>query len=273
MKDLKRFITKKNIKKYKREVKLPIAYASPTDIEFLAYCVFNSFKELENQAMNFSRYIEGEEYISLTFQTYGCNVLEDYDLPSCFIRDLLLDSLLPDYDFDEVEVYFDSYFADMEEDYFQENIDLIMDFVKKHKIKMKKYKSFLNDESSLDSSTIYSYIIRSNYLKLIYNDIELRTLFEKAIPDGEFESPTKFMALIQIYHDGYGDGPQIDKTAFINFVEAYKNKIKRKREYKHNYLQANQLVEINAFSMNSSDQSFISYLLDGVFETRTEVMF
>lgn len=217
--------------------------------------------------------MEGEEYLNLSLQCYGGNNFEDYDMESDYVRQVVLGALLPEFEIDDLEVYFDSYLADREEEYFQENINLINDFAKKHKIKKKIYKHMIEDQEGVPDTRIFALVIKSNYLKSIYKNSILKDLFEYAIPEGFFLSPTNYLVMMQIYNDGFGDEPQIDKVACIEFIEEYKKLFKRKREYKHNYFYTNQLVEINAFSMASNDQSFISYLLDGVFETRTEVMF
>ena len=268
MKDLKHFITKKN-RKYRRNTKLNIDYANPTDVELLAYCVFNNFKKLENYAENFERYMDAEEYLCLIFHSFGYNQFYDYDMPETFVRDVILDSLLPNYKFDDVEVYFDSYWDNENEEYWEENIELIYDFLDKYKIPKRYYKKFLKDFEALDFSSIYMYIIKSRYLVSIYHDRELRGLFESAVY-GDFISPSKFVYFEQIFHDGYGDEPHIDKIALIKFVEVYKKKFNKKREYKFNYEYAAQLLEINECPGQS--YSLINYFLDN-FETKTEVMF
>lgn len=271
MKDLKRYITKKDKIKYRRNIKLNFDYDNPTDVEFLAYCAFNSFEKLDNYAENFVNYLGTEEYLVLVFHTFNANAYEDYDLPETFVKDLMLDALFPNYKFDDIEVYFESCFNDKDEEYWKENIDLIYDFLDKHGIKHKFYNQYIeNDWEALDSSSIYMYIIQSKYLAKIYHDPELKGLFESAVC-GEFISPTKYFYFEQLW-DGYMEESHIDRRYFISFVEAYKKKMKKKRECKYNYEYANQLVEISYYYIEYGEEPVISCLLDN-FDTKTEVMF
>lgn len=271
MKDLKRYITKSN-HKYVRKMKLPIDYVDPSDIEFLAYCIFNSFEKEINYSSSFYRFMQREEYLNLSLQYYGGNNFEDYDMPSDHTRSLIINALFPKAKIDDLEVYFDSYWSDREEDYFEENIDLIIEFANKHKIKKKIYKAIIDDKVGLEDSRIFAIVIESNHLKRVYKDPKLRELFELSIFDGAFISPTKYLVMKQIYNDGYGDEPQVDKIAFIKFIEEYKKINKLKRESAYNYEYARQMLEINQATLNNGVDGIIYDILEN-FETKTEVMF
>ena len=137
MKDLKRYITNKDKIKYRRNIKLNFDYDNPTDVEFLAYCAFNSFEKLDNYAENFSNYLGTEEYLTLVFHTFNANAYEDYDLPETFVKDLMLDALFPNYKFDDIEVYFEQLWDGyMEESHIDRRY--FISFVEAYKKKMKK---------------------------------------------------------------------------------------------------------------------------------------
>lgn len=272
MKDLKRYITKSN-HKYIRKMKLPIDYVCPSDIEFLAYCIFNSFEKENNYATQFSSFMEEEQYLNLSLQYFGGNNFEDYHMPSDYTRNLIINCLFPKSKIDDLEVYFDNYFLDREEDYFEENIDLIIEFADKHKIKKKIYKAIIDDKVGLEDSRIFAIVIESLYFKKVYKDPILKELFENAIFDGAFISPTKYLVMKQIYNDGYGDEPQVDKIAFIKFIEEYKKINKLNREYEYNYYYARQMLEINQGALVDGGTYKIIYDILENFETKTEVMF
>lgn len=274
MKDLRHYISKK--RSPDRQYLSPdIERGDPTTWQFLSYCVYNSFKNEVNRIDGLIQLAESGEYFNLSFDERDMYMLEDFDIPTDFVRETILNALLLDYSFRDY--YFrigdeSDYFGDGEFDFEKEKreeISGLKTFLKSNHLPNRECVKFVKENVS-ERTSLYVFVIRSKYLKCIYTDLELRNLFEKAL-SVDFVSPNCVLLLTITYNDSGFEEDQVDTKKVIEFIEACKrNFSKWKRKHEYNFAFADQL-----FYLDEGDLPMRS-LIDGIlntYESLTEVMF
>lgn len=259
MKDLRHFITKLDTKK---NIEQEIDNDDPSKFEFLSFCIFNSFYEEKNYAENFYRMgLHDEIWLPLSFYGWDSVHLEDYDISSDFIKDTVLNALLPSYFYDECCSYCEGKLSNP-----NDLVDLF-DFLKKYKAK-KSHIKWVKENASEDE-TFYAFIIKSKYLRKIYKNKTLKELFEAALAV-EFIKPDTCIAIYCYFSDCEPEEQHVYPKYAIQFIKEYKKIYHQRRPYKKNSRYAHQMLAMDYDFSNCSQ--LIDDLL-GTFQTSTEVMF
>lgn len=268
MRDLRQYISKP--REYGRNLnwleRIGIKDEEPTEYQLLSYCVFNSFKREKDQTEGLAQLVANGEEFTLSFNECDLYALDDYNIPANFVRDVILNALLPDYTFQD-------FVSDVGDTSFIEDVKRVLnqlrEFLKSNHMPVRKFLRFVKENA--DSLTLfYGYSIQSRFLRKIYKDAELKDLFESAT-NSEFVAPDRVFNLIMSYQESAFDQDYVDRKKIIEFIETFKRKYPNlKRKHKDNFCFAEELIGLDYENHPASD--VVERIL-GTYLTLTEVMF
>ena len=272
MKDLRRYISKKRSSDGKHW-KSDFERDNPATWQFLSYCVYNSFKNEVNRMDALIRLADSGEYFNLTFSERDMYMLEDFGIPTVFVRETILNALLPDYVFRdwEADIVDDGYCSDDEFNFETAKNEVISDlktFLKANRIPNRRFVRFVKENADVQAS-FYGFAIRSGRLRKIYSDPVLKDLFECSL-SVEFVSPDCVFGLM-IYFVETGFEPEyVDVKKTVGFIEACKRSFPNwKRKHRINSAFADQLYYLDEVGPMES----LIYGILKAYVSLTEVMF